>query len=287
MSHTFHQSYDLLGLKPGDGWSQLKTAYRSQVRAAHPDRYQNDPKRERIAEDRTKAINAAYKELADYYRRHGRLPLDPASDPPRPLRPADTIWSGPIDRPQIQLDWQSLFGPVARWTAIALLLGGAYWVANILVDRPLDQPLSVDRPKIPDTRSVAVSPEMAEQPAAAFFRIGSSLGEVYAVQGVPTRTENNVWHYGSSRVYFAKGGVIRWEESPEHPLKARIDAEPAQAMVSYYTIGSTKSDVRRLQGEPVRENEKVWDYGVSRVYFEADRVVGWDESPLNPLKAKR
>jgi hypothetical protein len=79
--------------------------------------------------------------------------------------------------------------------------------------------------------------------------------------------------------------LIRWEATPEHPLKARGDLDPLDATA--FTYGFTKAQVRAIQGEPVNETDKAWDYGVSRVYFENGRVVGWSESPINPLRARR
>lgn len=130
-------------------------------------------------------------------------------------------------------------------------------------------------------------PTMPEQRATYYFTYGSTLGEVYAAQGVPTRTEGDIWHYGASKIYFSHGKVVRWEETKEHPLRAQLDTPIARTTEpGYFRRGSTKSEVRNAQGTPMHETERVWDYGVSRVYFDGDRVVGWSESPLNPLKVK-
>lgn len=115
------------------------------------------------------------------------------------------------------------------------------------------------------------------------------MGEVYAAQGVPNSANQDVWHYGTSKVHFQNGVVIRWEESRDHPLKARIDSNPTSSSKTstVFSKGSTKSEVRSIQGDPIRESDKMWDYSVSRVFFEDDRVVDWYESPLDPLKVKR
>lgn len=112
------------------------------------------------------------------------------------------------------------------------------------------------------------------------------MGDVYTAQGVPSHTDPDVWHYGASKIYFRDGAVVRWEESPERPLKVRIADDTSSSPSLFFSKGSTKAEVRRIQGEPLSENEKVWDYGVSRIYFENDRVVGWYESPLSRLKIR-
>ena len=38
---------------------------------------------------------------------------------------------------------------------------------------------------------------------------------------------------------------------------------------------------------PVTETATVWDYGLSRVYFENNRVVRWEDSPMQRLRVSR
>jgi hypothetical protein len=52
-------------------------------------------------------------------------------------------------------------------------------------------------------------------------------------------------------------------------------------------VGSTKEEVRELQGVPMSESDSVWSYGSSKVYFERDRVVRWEADPLHPLRVPR
>jgi hypothetical protein len=59
--------------------------------------------------------------------------------------------------------------------------------------------------------------------------------------------------------------------------------QPIELRDGVFDIGSTKDEVRSVQGTPVTETETVWDYGPSRVYFEHNRVVRWEASPLQPL----
>ena len=112
---------------------------------------------------------------------------------------------------------------------------------------------------------------------------GSTLGEVYAIQGVPTSTQGETWHYGKSQIHFAQGKVISWSQHPDNPLRIARD-QPIQTQEGIFEVGSTKDEVRAIQGTPVTETETVWDYGPSRVHFKNNRVTHWEESPMQPLR---
>lgn len=282
MTDHFNEHYRVLDLAPGASWNELRAAYRTKVRAWHPDRFQGDAAAKQLAEDRTKSINLAYKQLAKYFRAHGTLPVDsrPAPiDPPRHTQPetppADSPYSEP-PAPAASAMRHTLHRSRGEvFIVIGLVVSIYLIVQNTAVDPP--------HPVIAPTSTTAV-----HAPDEPFFALGSTIGDVYSIQGIPTRTDKNVWYYGASKIYFANGIVVHWDQTSEHPLKARHSApltHTASALV--FQEGSTKTEVRRLQGDPLRESDKVWEYGVSRIYFEQDRVVSWYESPLDPLKVKR
>ena len=52
-----------------------------------------------------------------------------------------------------------------------------------------------------------------------------------------------------------------------------------------FGVGSTKEEVRAVQGLPSRSISNVWYYGDSEVHFVGNRVVGWRSSSSNPLRA--
>lgn len=75
-------------------------------------------------------------------------------------------------------------------------------------------------------------------------------------------------------------GAERNSSPPAHvPGSSTTDAS------SYFTIGSSREDVLRIQGTPSRVTEDTWHYGRSKVFFENGRVSGWKESPGDPLSA--
>src|SRR6266545_6312658 len=93
MSH-----YDLLGVPPEATDAQIRAAYRTLVQLFHPDRLGHLKEESRtFAEDRLKALNAAYEVLGDPAKRakydaalaappHPRAPATPSRPPPPPPR---------------------------------------------------------------------------------------------------------------------------------------------------------------------------------------------------------
>lgn len=294
MNELYLRSYSTLGLKPGSNWQEIRGAYRALIKKWHPDRFQQDSKNRKISEEETMEITRAYKVLADYYREHGSTPTNPATAPTAPARapehmhraatPVDVSANDahaghPIPSPVESAQWKTLF----VLSAIALLF--YLWLSD-----PADRDPGVDAlPKnmVQDADLPAAGGKATSHPADRFFTLGSKLGVVYAIQGVPSKTEQGVWHYGKSRVYFVNGSVSQWDSHPENPLQASLDIDPVIAKKDFFERGSTKGEVRILHGTPWRQTEREWVYGSSRIFFSADVVTGWEESPLNPLKVQK
>lgn len=289
MQDNLLQSYRSLGVEPGAGWKEVRAAYREAVKSWHPDRFERDSERGKIAEERIKSVNKAYRQLRDYYRLHGELPL--FSPPQRPPPDAGGFPRAGID------DSIAQPGP-ARKSSLAfaasfrtkLFIVGIFALAAAYLSRPYLMDAGPARTGGASESTSAPATEAAPTataPTPGFFTYGSTVGEVYSAQGIPSRADAEVWHYGTSKVYFSQGRVVRWEESRDHPLHLRATLAPPPEPPLFFRVGSSKDEVRRVQGTPLHEGERVWDYGVSRVYFDNDRVVDWHESPLNPLKGRR
>ncbi len=299
MIEDYLKNYRILGIRPGTSWKQLRQAYKKMVNAWHPDRFQQDARQKKLAEEKTKEITQSYKELAEYYKKFGVLPLpveeaassvtdertahvaeSPAAPEVEIPQPAPAESATGVSSPRISKRR-------ARVIVALALLGSVYLLSQIapwehqdnapLNEQYVDQTLNTGR----DDENVDAAP------VAQHFTIGSSLGEVYAIQGVPTRTEQDVWYYGDSKVYFAKGKVLRWDESHGSPLRVSIVPLAEETNTSFFGRGSTKEEVLAAQGIPDRDAGSVWDYGLSRVYFEKDRVTYWYESQLDPLRTRR
>jgi hypothetical protein len=300
MTEEYTKNYRILGILPGASWKQLRQAYKKLVNAWHPDRFQQNTRQKKLAEEKTKEITQSYKELAEYYRKHGALPLTgreeapstgadrpapyPAKEPDAGATTPDETASGTPSRaaPKARAFHKRVFHAVAAM----VLLGFAYVVWQ--VDPQEQRSYSA----LEDAKNPALDMPQDESPInisepEAHFTVGSSLGEVYTIQGIPTRTEGDIWYYGNSKVYFAKGKVLSWEENIDNPLKTHALMETDGRSHLYFGHGSSKEEVLEVQGAPDRDTDNVWEYGYSRVYFDNNRVTGWHEAPMTALRVRR
>jgi outer membrane protein assembly factor BamE (lipoprotein component of BamABCDE complex) len=75
---------------------------------------------------------------------------------------------------------------------------------------------------------------------------------------------------------------------PNKPTAERL-VEPRPPVIDeagYFTVGSTKNDVLRVQGTPKEFSENEFEYGFSKVYFSHGVVHSWYNSRANPLKVR-
>jgi hypothetical protein len=294
----YQDHYHLLGITPGDSWQQLRGAYKSQMRRWHPDRFAQSDVSRRHAEEQTKQINQAYQELSEYYEQHGKLPLDvatPAASVTHPqsthgseastpdMQPAPN-WSTPASNESFA---KNAYRAIIVGLIALLLIGALLWDTD--PTDPARESAGTASPVSASQHAASASPKVPPDMPVRRFGVGSTLGEVYSIQGIPTKVNGDVWYFGEARVLFEKGRVASWVDSNPPQLKVRdeikLTSEPA---ITLFTRGSSKTEVRAAQGTPLRESEDVWDYGLSRVYFDRSGLVsGWQESQLDPLHIKR
>ncbi len=301
MIEDYLKNYRVLGIQPGANWEQLRQAYKKLVNAWHPDRFQQNSRQKKMAEEKTKEITQSYQELAEYYKRFGVLPLLHESEA-LPTIENDEKLSTPVMKSTsetMEVAKSASIVPSAESTkhrmpkrrdsviASVVLLGLVYLIWQDFPDEEHQanthsneeygrQLMNEDHEnKFID----AASPKKR-------FTVGSSLGEVYTIQGVPTKVEKDIWYYGNSKVYFSQGKVLDWEVDIDNPLQAETTPGVKKTNDRSFSKGSSKEEVMAAQGPPNRDSGNVWDYGVSRVYFENNRVTGWRESPFNPLRTR-
>lgn len=283
----YSRHYAILKITHDIDWKALRARYKRLIGQWHPDRFPADASERALAEEHSKQITLAYQTIERYYRDQGVLP---------PVKPpaiagatrATTPGAGAVPEPAEAVEAmapQRVAGVRGRHRALVVLSAlalGAYAAIRYADDQVGEA----------DTRAATRGAEKAattEPPAtdssrdAAGISAGSTLGEVYAIQGIPTRTQGNTWHYGKSSIRFEEGKVVSWNQHPDNPLRVARD-QPVELRDGIFDVGSTKAEVRSIQGTPVSETETVWDYGPSRVYFEHNRVVRWEASPLQPLR---
>jgi hypothetical protein len=291
--------YAVLGVTPETDWKRLRARYKRLIGQWHPDRFSADPTGREIAEERSKQITIAYQALDRYRRDHGKLPpaapAEAAGDEKASTRDSDARF----DRASFTAHARAASTdagaaePAKRrprrghhaGIALAAIVGVAYFGYRFIEAWAPNNAPAIENAAEPNT--APQPPPVAENPREPdSISNGSTFGEVYAIQGVPTLTQGDTWYYGKSKIHFSQGKVISWEEHLDNPL--RIDHHYAvHSDNRYFRIGSTKDEVRAIQGAPIVETDAVWYYAPSRVYFRNDRVIRWENSPAQPLKIPR
>lgn len=230
------QCYQKLGLRPECGWKELQSGYRRLVQKWHPDRYQQHPDQQHVAAHRMLEINEAYGILAQYYRQHGQLPFEPPrrrhAETGAPFPPGPGVAA---TKPELDFDTHlhSLQTRMARsrlfdilpWLIIATILALGYYYLALYQEtgtlKLIDDRVLLGDTYAPPEAGSETSPKPAPPSATPYFTYGDPPGRVYDVQGVPTRTEGNLWMYGKSEVYFENGVVVSWHSAPNDPLRVR------------------------------------------------------------------
>jgi hypothetical protein len=304
----YRSSYRHLDIEPGSTWQEVRRAYKRSVKKWHPDHFHHDSKTQSIAAEKIKEINCAFDLLAEHYRTHGSLPLpgvpsatpspETSSAPPqdthrpsgRPRPPTDHATAGAGERNTSSSEEVKKRGGIVTRLVLVVFAG---WLGYTLWHAPAVAPEA----SAPKRNEPAGNPEAQtedagktqtepEQPVR-YFSYGSTIGDVYAIQGIPTKTTDGIWYYGKSIIHFHDGKVASWEDNPANPLKASAEAAVNRTAETVFGRGSTKIQVRAVQGEPLREWANVWEYGTSKVYFDGDRVSGWYDSTLDPLRVRK
>jgi curved DNA-binding protein CbpA len=122
---------------------------------------------------------------------------------------------------------------------------------------------------------VRVLPSRAmPSPPPAFYTIGSSMDEVLAVQGTPTRMEGSRWLYGFSELRFKDGKLMEYDNF-FGDLKIQLSPDKVGTGTQaerFFTVGSTTDEVLLAQGTPTSIKGNLWYYQMSSVVFRKGKV---------------
>lgn len=187
--------FEALGLKRGAGKKEIKQAYRTLVKAWHPDRFSHDPSLQIQAQERTKIINEAYRYL-----------MQELSAPKRPAAMQGMRFRVRAEKPR-----RFFVFFLAAVFACAAVFGVMY---GFLHYKENAKKLIVD----------GVS--FGEWEWDRTFKVGSTEDEVLAVQGPADQTQGGVWHYGNDWVRFVDGRVQQYSNQDGH-LKVKPAASSA------------------------------------------------------------
>lgn len=283
VSPTKLRYYHVLGVEPGASLEELKEAHRDLVKVWHPDRFGDDPRLQRKAQEKLKEINEAYEQI---------LP-DTLPAPPDPLPPPE--WPAPRDVPEF--DYQAPMPPAEdaevppepvrrRWgispqAAAAFALLGVTALIVVAVARNEDTGrMTATDPSATREATDALEDTPIDVPT---FTLGSTPEEVLSVQGTPTTVETGRWLYELSSVDFADGKVEGYA-NVSHNLHVRLKpAGDARAALERgaFTLGSTEDDVLAVQGTPTSVEGRRWRFDSSSVDFVDRKVESYDNAEHN------
>lgn len=279
MPSNFASEYQTLGIVPGTPWVEVQLAYRRLRQRFHPDKASAQGRDPETVLARFMAIQRAYDALAGYRREYGHLPErePPASAADSPGR-HDRPGGGTVHEPESLRRRVAIVGAF-----VALCLIGPAIV--VLVPSADFKPAKTRDP----------APSMfgryadAEASGLPHVELDMKATDVLAHLGQPTAVEGNLWRYGDSYVQFSRGRVAGWEVGENTHFTAAVANMPPPDVSegARLRLGATPAQVSAIQGEPDDRSELEWSYGMSKVYFRDQRVVGWVSSPLEPLLVDR
>jgi len=290
VSVDYQRCYKVLHLAPGATWEELRRQYKHLVQHCHPDRFQGDAEALKKVELDLRKLNAAYKALADYHKRHKRLPLAGASQ--------HTDWefqnTSDLRNRSEELHsegrWSVRDFPVSRWLILAFPAGLVVLVIGLFSTNHTDEEaLSPGAEKIEVARVSARPPQSPPRPAMEkpqlFFEYGDPWMTVLEVQGEPSSRTENTWFYGKSRVEFKDGRVVGWQQQKGNPLyvRGRLPGKTGAEKQALIRLGDSSERVLRIQGRPLMKTERRWEYGPSFIEFRDGKVIRWHSSVMRPL----
>ncbi len=258
----------LFGLTRTATPTEIKDAYRVLAKVWHPDRFPGDEDLRRNAEEKLKEINSAHQILSTTAADGSyREPVRPAPQPEEP-QPASTTTSARASyqrplatrsnasfRTNRQLNTKRLAAMLAILVAggVSIYLWFGQRMSHITDD---SRTQAVGNSAAPDVNPRTEKKQSQNQGASDASAPANKAAAHPRMKGaVPD---------GASLVVYP-------DEDPQVP---------------YFTVGSTKSDVIRVQGPPNKVAENVFLYGPSEVYFRNGRVESWRMDPGSPLKAR-
>ncbi len=284
MSVNYRRCYEVLQLDAGASWEELRQQYKHLAQHCHPDRHQGDADALKAAEAALRELNTAYKILADYHKRHKRLPLGSASSRSDWQFQDTSKLREREEQLRVERRWSFLDLPVSRWMVIAFP-GGVVLLVTMFLFSHSDNDGDVEAMDF----SHELAPSSMRRKRAAhkeqpFFSYGDSWKKVVDVQGEPTAISGNTWFYGKSRIFFEDGHVVGWEHDKRNPLLVRGKVPGSDKDGDHLIhLGDIKKKVLKIQGKPLIMSERRWEYGPSFVEFRDGKVVRWHSSVLRPL----
>jgi hypothetical protein len=236
--------FRILGLEPGAKPSEVRQAYRTLVKKWHPDRHHSKPyEAKAFAEKKFREIDEAYRRISASWKktprsaRRSTTVANPGTGPHAAQRPRTKAHATPAARIRAKIDIRVFYR--AKIVVPVLLLAAAAFILTQLPSFFPDNAVDTESLGPP---TVEHSPE-AKDP------------------NVPKPAET------TGQQSFTD---LRAPPSPVLPPALLKPQPPAPS--DFFTLGSTASEVLRIQGAPSRVQGQTWTYGLSEIQFRNGRV---------------
>lgn len=281
-SRSYSKYYKILGLTYDSDLKSCKRAYKQSVKQWHPDKFINNNSAQLVAEEKLKEINIAYSQITEYYQRYRVMPgqIDTSLNTSKQAFDVSSLYEN-LNSKNI-----STKRNIRKYLIFFLFSSLLIFIYQILFDTNPDSKSNLAKDK---TSIISLNEPTSNQ--KKYFSSGSSFTEVIKIQGEPDFRISQTWYYGNSWVLFQNGVVTDWYEDKKYPLKLisenDIIYKKLKILPDTFEKGDSKSDVRAIQGDPVRKSRNIWYYTISKVYFKNNKVVSWFNSPLDPLRVKK
>ena len=294
MIEDFSDSYRILDLPPDATLEEVKRSYRELVRVWHPDRFASDPKLQNKAQEKLKLINLAYERICkggDGDSRRRSTPSgtstsqageqsrptgssgsvnnrgEPKTEEPRQPPPPQ-----PQAPPELETNWGYRIVQFGAAVVIMAVIKTGFSTGDRSRGQTTDysphytQPSQTYAPQPEPVPPQVASTPVLEQPAA-LDKPTSLTGEAVAPVKLP---------------------MERTKKVEVALVKARDSVSPAPSIPTqdFFTIGSTKDEVRTIQGAPDRFSDLTFGYGLSEVFFRDGRVASWKQYSSSRLKVR-
>jgi hypothetical protein len=265
-----------LGLEPGSKPSEVRRAYRELVKKWHPDRHHLEPYETRAhAEKKFREIDEAYRRISRRWKeapRHagpfkkaagmGTGASYDAQNPDAKPHPGPAARSGP------SIAFPSLSSRKFILPAILILVAMAFIFTRLVSlspDKKFDDS-SLHLPVAGDHKEVSLGGPPSRDEAA-------DLSSDVSLQ--PPDAGGQTGILSDDRIRPDEAAGLRLNDSLQSQSTDIFNPQRAGSD-SFFTIGSTRSEVLAVQGAPSRVHGQTWVYGLSEVQFRNGHVSRYD-----------
>jgi hypothetical protein len=272
-----------LELKADASTVDIENASEVLSKAWNPDRFEDGSPMKAMAEEKLKAINAAYSFLmrgsvqAAPFRSEAagerkEAPIDTVPEPKAPKRARKTRELGYSDGAVRQLR-----------LPMPLLIGCGVVVSGVVVIWLLFKPLDSALMRIPVAGKIyadyktGVRSGIQELKNNVGIGTGPNVGTVSAGGTVENPTLEQTAQEADQAAPTPHESVV---------LRPGLSHAAKRGALPFITAGLSKSEVIATQGTPTAETGNELDYGNSKLYFKNDALIGWKIAAASPIRVK-